>query len=237
MINTDSNRVLKAKDVRGFGTKVAFNYEDLKRRCDEYVENVRRQTGQMIKDACNEAESIRRQAYQEAKTAGLREAEKEADAEIEKRANLGAEQKAAEMLGTVLPAMQQTSDALVREYDRWLANWHTAALRVGVAIAEKLIRHRITVQPEIATEMISQALQLAAGNAHLELRLNPRDLEMLGDHAQQVVQSLSACNQARLSPDDSIEPGGCIIETQHGQIDARLETMLERIASELIQGT
>ncbi len=237
LTTTDANRVLKAQDVRNFGTKIAFNYEDLKSRCDEYVEKVRRNMEQMIKDTQTEAELIRQRAYAEAKDAGLRDAMKVADAEIEKRACIFAEQKAAEKLNTLLPAMQQASAAVMREYDCWLAKWQTAAVRLSVAIAEKLIRHRLTVQPELATKMIFEALQLAAGNAHIELRLNPRDLELLGDHGQQVVRSLSSGSDVNLVPDDSIDPGGCLIETQDGRIDAQLDAMLERIASELTQGT
>ena len=44
----------------------------------------------------------------------------------------------------------------------------------------------------------------------------------------------TACGEAELVYDETITPGGCQIETQHGAIDARMETQLERIASELL---
>jgi hypothetical protein len=48
-------RILKAKDLRGVGATIAFNFEDVRRRCDEHVEKVRGETRQMIEAAHAEA--------------------------------------------------------------------------------------------------------------------------------------------------------------------------------------
>ena len=234
MPSIETNRILKANDVRGLGSKIVFNYDDLQLRCDDHLRKIREQTRQMIEDAQAEAAQIRSRAYEAAKAEGLRQGMSDADAEIERRASARADQKAADKLSTLLPAMQQASEALVREHDRWLADWESAAVRLSVAIAEKLVRHELQVNPESATEMIAEALQLAAGSPQINLLMNPRDIKRLGDHAEQVVKSMAACGEAKLVADESISCGGCVIESQHGQIDARLETLLERIKEELI---
>ena len=38
-------RLLQANDLRGLGSKVAFNFEDILQRSDAYVESVRKQVG------------------------------------------------------------------------------------------------------------------------------------------------------------------------------------------------
>ncbi len=234
MSSIETNRILKANDVRGLGSKIVFNYDDLQQRCDDHLLKVREQTRRMIEDAQAEAEQIRTRAHEAAKADGFRQGMSDADAEIERRASGRADQKAAEKLNTLLPAMQQASEGIIREHDRWLADWESAAVRLSVAIAEKLVRHELGVHPESATAMIAEALQLAAGSPQINLHLNPRDIKRLGDHAEQLVKSMAACGDAKLVADDSIACGGCVIESQHGQIDARLETMLERITEELI---
>ena len=52
----------------------------------------------------------------------------------------------------------------------------------------------------------------------------------------QIVESLTSCADAKLVPDAQALRGGCRIETRHGEIDARVETMLHRIAEELVDG-
>jgi flagellar assembly protein FliH len=46
---------------------------------------------------------------------------------------------------------------------------------------------------------------------------------------------LAACGEAEIIADKSLTRGGCVIETQHGQIDARIETILDRIVAELLE--
>ena len=137
----NTTRLLKAEDIRGLGSKVAFNFEDVRRSCDEYVEQIRQQTREMIETTQAETENVRRNAYSEG---------------------------------------------------------------------------------------------LAAGNPQIRVKLHPDDLAHLGDGAAEVVRTLAACGEATLVPDASLSPGGCLVETQHGIIDARLETQLDRIVSELV---
>ena len=126
-MSDNTNRILKADAARGLGATILFNYDDLKHRCRLYVEQVRQRAGQMIADARAESEAIRQRAFEEAKTAGLREAMQQVESDIETRAACLAEQKVAEQLETLLPAMRQASDELTREYDRWLADWEESA--------------------------------------------------------------------------------------------------------------
>ena len=236
MPSIEPRRVLKANSVRNLGSKIAFNYEDFRRKCDEHLEKVRLQTRQMLERAQKDSESIRAQAFEEGRESGFQLGRQTATEEIEKQAADLADQMTIEKLKTTLPAMQAAADALSQERDRWLAAWEAAAVRLSVAIAEKLVRHELHIKPQTATGMFVEALQLAAGNAHIRLRMHPDDAQLLGDHPEEVLRSIASCGGATLVPDETISRGGCIIETQHGVIDARVETQLQRITSELLQG-
>lgn len=234
MSGSETPRILKSNDARNLLRHVAFNYEDLKQRCDDYVQHIREQTAEMIRKAHAEAEQVRQTAYSEAHAAGRAEGMQEAEAEIQRRAEELAEQKAAAKLNSLAPALEQAATALGEERDRWLAQWEATAVRVSLAIAEKLLRRQLDLHPEFAREMIAEALQLAAGSPRVELRLHPQDTELLGSRAAEVVRHLAACGHADVVPDASVSRGGCVINTQHGTIDARVETMLERVAAELM---
>jgi flagellar assembly protein FliH len=53
--------------------------------------------------------------------------------------------------------------------------------------------------------------------------------------SREIVDRLATLGESTLVPDDSISRGGCLIETRHGVIDARIESQLEQIAAELNQ--
>jgi flagellar assembly protein FliH len=229
-------RLLKANDLRGLGSKVAFNFEDLVERGEAYVETIRQQVREMLQKAETDVEVVRREAHARGLEQGRQEGLRQAADQIQKRATELAEKASRDGLATTLPAMKAAVQALVIERDRWLAEWESTAVRLAAAIAEKLIKRHLEIHPEVAREMITNALQLAAGTPHIKLRVHSDDAALLGEHAADVVRALASSGDAEIVPDATLARGSCVIQTKHGTIDARLETLLNRIVSELLEG-
>ena len=234
MLLPESQRLLTANAVRELGARVAFNFEDLHQHGDTYLTQVREQAAAYLQSAQNEAAQLREKAYREAKEQGRQDGLKEAAQLIEKEAQRIAEQRIKEQMSTALTAVTAIAQALQKELDGWLMRWEETAIRTAVAIAEKLLHRELKQRPELSHAMITEALRLAAGHPQLRIHLNPKDVQSLGDHAEDMVRSMTSCAEAVLIPDEAITRGGCRIETRHGEIDARMETMLSRIAEELL---
>jgi len=231
----DSSRLIKARSARSLGGSATFNFDDLRRQCDEHIESARSQARQLVAEAQAAADEVRRNAHAEGLAAGQREGLAGAHELVETRAAEIAARLTQAQLQTVLPAFQAAAAALEVERDRWLATWEAAAVKLSATIAEKILRHELSRQPELALPIVREALQLAAGQPHIKLHLHPHDLEQLKECGHEVLGRLSTLGEATLVPDESITRGGCLIETRHGVIDARLETQLSRITSELLE--
>lgn len=230
----ESPRVLKAETVRRLGSKVAFNYDDLQKRCAEHIEQVRRQARKILEEAQTEAEAIRQQARKEGYEAGRSQGLQEAESEVQWRAAELSEQSTEQRLQTILPALQKAADALCREKDQWLTEWETMGIRLSRAIAEKILGRELQLRPQQVQTMITQALQTVAGNPEITVRLHPEDAELLGEQKETFIQTASRCGNATLIPDETLDRGDCLIETRHGTVDARLQAQLDRIVSELL---
>ena len=225
-------RIVKAHAARDLATRAAFNFVDLRHEADAVLAQARRAADELLAQARCEVESLHEQTRLGARDAGLREAQ----SQIEQHADEMASRRVDVQLETALPALQAAAEALQAERDRWLIRWEQTAVRVGVAIAEKLLKTQIATRPELASGMIAEALRLAAGQPRVTVHLHPDDLAAWGDRAPRIVESLTACADSTLIPDPLVARGGCRIQTQHGEIDARVETMLERLAEELVEG-
>lgn len=223
-------RILKAQSARDINARPAFNFVDLRQEADNVIAQARRSADELLAEARRDAELIRSQALTQAREAGLQDAGRE----IERQATVLANRHLEEQLQTALPALKSAAEALQAERDRWLIRWEQTAVRVGVAIAEKLLKSQIAARPELATGMISDALRLAAGQPRLTVYLHPDDLAAWGAQSPRIIESLTACADSTLVADPQVSRGGCRIETVHGEIDARVETMLERLAHELM---
>lgn len=235
MQSNETPRILKADALRGLGSQVVFNFDDLRRQCDDYVDETRRHAQTILDDARREADEMRQRTYEQARQAGRKHGLEEAEEHIHKRAAELADIKAREALHTALPALQAAAETLRQERDHWLADWETAAVRLCAAIAEKLLRREVQRTPELVRTMFAETLQLVVGTASIRVRVHPDDLRVFGNAAEEMVCRMASCGQATLVPDETVSPGGCVIETQHGCIDGRVETQIERITSELLQ--
>jgi flagellar assembly protein FliH len=226
-------RIIKAHSNQALPAEV-FNFVDLLDEGNQIVTEARREAEQILEGARNDAAQLCEQVLATAREEGRAHGLRDSEAVIARTATEIADQRVTDQLATALPALLAAAESLQAERDRWLVRWEQIAVRLGVAIAEKLLQRQLAARPEFATEMISDALRLAAGQPQLTVYLHPDDLSAWGDRAPQIVQSLTACADTTLVPDPHSMRGGCRIETRHGEIDARVETMLHRIAEELV---
>ena len=129
---------------------------------------------------------------------------------------------------SALSALNYAAQQLHAQRDRWLEQCQEETVRLGIAIAERLLRRTLDVHPEAVIDLVRSALECSVGTDQVRIRLHPADAEL--------VTSLQTESSVTLDfvEDDSLERGDCIIETSNGQIDARREMLTQRIAEELL---
>jgi flagellar assembly protein FliH len=213
--------IIRASDHGGAIAATAFNYEDLtnqaKRSLDALRAEAVKEAARIVAKAQQEAEAIRRQAEQQGRQAAI-------DA---------ARQLMQQELQTLLPALRQVISEIQHAKQAWLRHWEAAAVHVAAAIAKRVIRRELSQSPQIALTLIREALELAAGNAQLRVRVNPEDYKLLGDDVDVLVHEMSGLAQIEVIADAEISRGGCRVETRFGLIDEQIEEQLRRIEEEL----
>ena len=234
MMTTDSARLIKARSQRSAATAAAFNFEDLRRQCDDYLAESQQSAENILSQATAEAEEIRRQAYTDGFQAGQAAGLTAAELSIEARATEIAKLQTDVRVQTALPALAESIRTLQLERDRWLAHWEETAVNLSAAIAQKIVRAELTRNPQISQVMIREALELATGSSTLRVRLNPHDFAVLQEHGHDEIRRLTHHAEIEFNQDATIAPGGCIVETRYGVIDAQIETLIVRISNELL---
>lgn len=188
------------------------------RRCWEQAQA---ESTALLEQARTDADRLRREALDEGRRQGRAEAEEEIRSE----------------LGRQLAEAPATWDQIVAELRRaqheWIARWEQDALRLACAIAARVVRRESVAEPRLTCGLIREALELAAGRQQVRLQLHPADLALLGDEVRQLLVSLGRQTSVELQADNSLEPGGCRVITEHGEIDQQWSVQLARIAEEL----
>lgn len=140
------------------------------------------------------------------------------------------EQQVDSRLDSALAALQRVADRLHAQQDDWLDRNQQEAVRLGVAVAERLLRRTLAIQPEAIFDLIRSALEWSVGTDHLRVHLHPADAGLVADAAL----PHDAERKIEFLPDASLTRGDCLIESLNGQTDARLEVILQRITDELL---
>jgi len=93
---------------------------------------------------------------------------------------------------------------------------------LAVSIAEKILKREIA-ERSIINETLSEAVKRVLGSNKVLVKINPADLAVLNDGERNHLTDFSF-SKIQFEPDDRIERGGCFIETEIGNVDARISS-------------
>jgi flagellar assembly protein FliH len=194
--------------------------EAAKQEASLLVGNAQAEAKQIVASATREAERIKTEAEQTGAAAGRQ---------------TGLKQIRQELAGKLAQALALLSTAEIEHQRRVLAS-EPEILKLAVAIASKIINAELTTDPKQRLALVKQALERYPQATTYKIRINPGDLQGLAPDILPELQSVfTEPKIIEIVADETIAPGGCFIETDHGKIDARLQTQLELIADELIK--
>jgi flagellum-specific ATP synthase len=107
------------------------------------------------------------------------------------------------------------------------------AVDIAVAMAESIVRHEISSRPAAAEEILGGALSIVAGQDQVKIRVHPQDeglMQAILDHQSGEGQ---VPGKVEIVADRQLQRGGCLIETDFGVVDARIDKQLAVICNDL----
>jgi flagellar assembly protein FliH len=93
-------------------------------------------------------------------------------------------------------------------------------VRLAIEIAKKIVGREIKADRSIIQTLVRVALSRVTEKASVTLRLNPLDYKFMMEQNDALAKA-EGCG-VTLQSDNSIEQGGCLVETSCGDIDARI---------------
>ena len=133
-------------------------------------------------------------------------------------------------------ALEAAATGLVATREEFLALAETRAVELALAIARKVIGVELAVRPELVVEVATGALRRAAERDHVVLLVNPDDIELVREAAADLSGALGMIRRLEIAPERRVDRGGCLVQTAEGEIDAGIETQLEK-AREVLLGS
>ena len=119
----------------------------------------------------------------------------------------------------------------IKERQKLIADTEPALAKLSVGIAEKIIGLEVTTDNDVIMGVVKQALGDLKDREQVRIRVNPDDYHIVNNDRASLMRMVEGLKDFELAIDSKVARGGCIIETNLGNIDARLETQLSAIAT------
>ncbi len=104
-------------------------------------------------------------------------------------------------------------------------------LPLALKAAKKIVSKELETRPETIVDIVLQALSPALQNHRIIIWVNKADKEILEKDKIRIREKLEQIESLSINERDDISPGGCIIETEAGIINASIENQWRAIES------
>ncbi len=226
--------ILRPENYR---SRPAFSFADFESQARSQLDQAREQARQIVTQARKLAEQRARQIEQQAHQRGLEEGRREGLEQIRREAAEQARQEARQRYAQLAESLQ----CALREFDqskrRLLALAESGLIELALAIARRVCKLQAGRDSQTARANVRAALELARHENDLEVLLSPEDYQCLSETFPQLLAEVGLRENVRLLADPAVAPGGCVLRSRSGTIDAQIETQLDRIARALLEQT
>jgi flagellar assembly protein FliH len=142
---------------------------------------------------------------------------------------IAGQQQALAEAAALLAHIKTIANSAITAKEQFYTNSLTEINGLVVSIAEKIITKQLSLNPQIVSEIVGQAIKNANINGACRIRVNPADYEILSPSWHNIPSMQPSDQRWELIADKGIKRGGCVIDVQGGILDAQIETQLQQV--------
>jgi type III secretion protein L len=115
-----------------------------------------------------------------------------------------------------------------------LANAESDIIDLACKVATKIIGRDLERDPEVLLEICATATEHSRAAKAMIMRVNPKDAAILREKKPRLMEKIGRTLEIAIREDTDIQPGGCIIQTEYGSIDAQIRTQVDMLQAVLM---
>ena len=109
-------------------------------------------------------------------------------------------------------------------------------MSLACIIAEKLVRHEVSVRPKLLLDLIANVLSEQAVHDDVVIQCSPGDYEYIAENRASLVDGVDGAFSIRVEQNPEFEYGDFNIETRTGSVDGTVASRMRDIESSLNGG-
>ena len=115
-------------------------------------------------------------------------------------------------------------------------------VNLALEIAKKIVSHEIATNKEVVLNVVKKAVKKVVDHGRIIIKTSPSDFEFIENSNPEFLNFVDNAENITFEKDGTIPDGGCVLETDFGNIDARIEKQFQVVEEAfkyqgLIRGT
>jgi len=111
----------------------------------------------------------------------------------------------------------------------WYSELQKKVLPLALQAAKKIVSQQLSLDPETIVRIVSETLKSVKQSPDITIYVNKLDKEILAANKPALKKNLEQVKTFTIQERDDIEQGGCVIETDSGIINAKIDKLWESL--------
>lgn len=102
-----------------------------------------------------------------------------------------------------------------------------------IAISRKVLQRELELKKEGIVDCVRTALKSVVAGGEITIKVNPKDQDILLSHKGELARYGDGVKGVKVESDESVSRGGCLVDTNFGEIDASIDSVMAEIEEKL----
>ena len=192
---------------------------EAEQNAQEIIRKAQEEAARIIEEAKVEQDSLKKSGYSEGLNKGREEGFAAGQGEVE---------RLIERTHKILEGVMARREEILSETEQQI-------VELVILMTRKVVKIISENQKSVVMANILQALKKVKGRGEVTIRVNLADVKLTSEHTQDFIKQVENIQAITVLEDSSVEKGGCIVETDFGAIDARIQSQLSELESAILE--
>lgn len=216
--------VKKAEDaafaeVKRQTDQAAIIKADAENEAAQIIEKAREEAAQIVADAQAERDKLQEEARNNGFDEGHTEGYEKGKAEVER----------------LIERMHKILEAVMQRREEILQDTESQIVELVILMSRKVIKILSENQKNVIMANTLAALKKVKTRGNVTLRVNLEDVKLATANIEEFIKHVENIEGITVLEDSAVEKGGCIVETDFGQIDARISSQLTELENRILE--
>ena len=184
----------------------------------EIIKNAQEEASKIVEEAKIEQENLKKNSYSEGYTKGEEEGYNEGKAEVE---------RLIERTHKILVGIMARREEILSETEQQI-------VELVILMTRKVVKIISENQKSVLMANVLQALKKVKGRGDVTIRVNLEDVKLTSEHTADFIKQVENIQGITVLEDSTIDKGGCVVETDFGAIDARIQNQLSELETAIL---